>query len=66
MNQADLKIVIVGRNGQLAWEANQRFQGLGEIISVGRPELDLLDIKWVRRSYNQADDTSQCCGVYRC
>lgn len=48
MNQPDLKIVIVGRNGQLAWEANQRFQGLGELVSIGRPELDLTDIKGVR------------------
>jgi dTDP-4-dehydrorhamnose reductase len=48
MNQADLKIVIVGRNGQLAWETSQRFQGLGQIISVGRPELDLMDIERVR------------------
>lgn len=48
MNQADLKIVIVGRNGQLAWEANRRFQGLGEIICTGRPELDLMDIDGVR------------------
>ena len=48
MNQADLKIVIIGRNGQLAWEANQQFQGLGQIICVGRPEIDLLDIKGVR------------------
>lgn len=45
MNRADLKIVIVGRNGQLAWEAKQRFQGLGQIICVGRPELDLKDIE---------------------
>jgi dTDP-4-dehydrorhamnose reductase len=48
MNQADLKIVIVGRNGQLAWEANQQFQGLGQIVCVGRPQLDLLDIENVR------------------
>jgi dTDP-4-dehydrorhamnose reductase len=48
MNQSDLKIVIVGRNGQLAWEANQQFQGLGEIICVGRPEVDLLNIEDVR------------------
>jgi dTDP-4-dehydrorhamnose reductase len=48
MNQADLKIVIVGRHGQLACEANQRFQGLGEVICVGRPELDLTDIERVR------------------
>jgi dTDP-4-dehydrorhamnose reductase len=48
MNRADLKIVIVGRNGQLAWEANQRFQGLGQIICLGRPEFDLLDLNGVR------------------
>ena len=48
MNQADLKIVIVGRNGQLAWEANQRFQGLGEVICIGPPKLDLTDIESVR------------------
>jgi dTDP-4-dehydrorhamnose reductase len=48
MDRADLKIVIVGRNGQLAWEANQQFQGLGQIICLGRPEIDLLDIKGVR------------------
>jgi dTDP-4-dehydrorhamnose reductase len=48
MNRAEIKIVVVGRNGQLAWEANQRFQGLGEIVSVGRPELDLLDPNGVR------------------
>lgn len=49
MNQADLKIVIVGRNGQLAWEANRRFQGLGEVICIGRPELDLTNIEGVRK-----------------
>ena len=48
MNQADVKIVIVGRNGQLAWEANRQFQGLGQIICVGRPEFDLADIDGVR------------------
>ena len=48
MNQIDLKIVTVGRSGQLAWEAQQRFQGLGEVICVGRPELDLLNIDDVR------------------
>jgi dTDP-4-dehydrorhamnose reductase len=48
MNHADLKIVIVGRNGQLAWEASQRFEGLGQVISIGRPELDLMNIEGVR------------------
>ena len=57
MNRADLKIVIVGRNGQLAWEANQRFQGLGEIICMGRPELDLLDINGVREEIRRIKPT---------
>jgi dTDP-4-dehydrorhamnose reductase len=47
MNRSDLKIVIVGRNGQLAWEANREFQGLGQVICVGRPEFDLADIDGV-------------------
>jgi len=57
MNRADLKIVIVGRNGQLAWEANQRFQGLGQIICVGRPELDLLDLNGVREEIRRIKPT---------
>jgi dTDP-4-dehydrorhamnose reductase len=48
MNQADLKIMVVGRNGQLAWEANQRFQRVGEVVCIGRPELDLTNIAGVR------------------
>jgi len=47
MHRSDLKIVIVGRNGQLAWEANRQFQGLGQVICVGRPEFDLADIDGV-------------------
>src|SRR6476469_3352474 len=57
MNRTDLRIVIIGRNGQLAWEANQRFQGLGEIIRVGRPEIDLLDIKGVREEIRRIKPT---------
>jgi dTDP-4-dehydrorhamnose reductase len=57
MNRADPKIVIVGRNGQLAWEANQRFQGLGHVICVGRPELDLLDLNGVREEIRRIKPT---------
>ncbi|HEY2171834.1 MAG TPA: dTDP-4-dehydrorhamnose reductase [Candidatus Angelobacter sp.] len=57
MNPADLKIVIVGRNGQLAWEASQRFEGLGQVISVGRPELDLMDIEGVRTEIRRVKPT---------
>jgi dTDP-4-dehydrorhamnose reductase len=48
MNRSDLKIVIAGRNGQLAWEAHRQFQGLGQVICVGRPEVDLADTAGVR------------------
>jgi dTDP-4-dehydrorhamnose reductase len=57
MNRADLKIVTVGRNGQLAWEANQRFQGMGQIICIGRPELDLLDLNAVRDEIRRIQPT---------
>jgi dTDP-4-dehydrorhamnose reductase len=57
MNRSDLKIVIVGRNGQLAWEATQRFQGLGEIICLGRPEFDLLDLNGVREEIRRIKPT---------
>lgn len=57
MNRADLKIVIVGRNGQLAWEANQRFQALGQIICLGRPEFDLLDLNAVREEIRRIKPT---------
>lgn len=57
MNRADLKIVIVGRNGQLAWEANQQFQGLGQIVCAGRPELDLLDLNGVREELRRIKPT---------
>jgi dTDP-4-dehydrorhamnose reductase len=48
MSRTDLKIAIIGRNGQLASEANRQFQGLGEIVCLGRPEFDLLDIHKMR------------------
>jgi dTDP-4-dehydrorhamnose reductase len=48
MNRSDLKIVIVGRNGQLAWEANRQFHGLGQVTCVGRPGFDLADIDGMR------------------
>lgn len=57
MNRTDLKIVIVGRNGQLAWEANGQFQGLGQIICLGRPELDLLDLNGVREEIRRIKPT---------
>jgi len=48
MSGPDLQIVIVGRNGQLAWELRQELASLGAVCCVGRPEIDLTDLNSVR------------------
>jgi dTDP-4-dehydrorhamnose reductase len=48
MSNPDLKTVIVGRNGQLAWELKTVFSPSYPVISTGRPELDLSDLDSVR------------------
>jgi dTDP-4-dehydrorhamnose reductase len=48
MKRPDLKIGIVGRNGQVAWELREVLASLGSISCVGRPELDLNDLDSVR------------------
>jgi len=53
MKRADLKIVIVGRNGQLAWELRQVLAPLGLISTVGRPDLDLTDPDSMRKGVRQ-------------
>ena len=49
MKRSDLKIAIVGRNGQVAWELRQVLAPLGPISSTGRPELDLTDPDSLRK-----------------
>ena len=36
-----MKIVLIGKNGQLGWELQRVLPTLGEVISLGRRELDL-------------------------
>jgi dTDP-4-dehydrorhamnose reductase len=48
MKRPDLKIGIVGRNGQVARELREVLASLGSIACVGRPELDLNDLDSVR------------------
>ncbi|GLK89953.1 dTDP-4-dehydrorhamnose reductase [Pseudomonas turukhanskensis] len=45
---APLKILIAGRNGQVAQALLSSLQGLGELICLGRAELDLSDADAVR------------------
>jgi len=43
-----MKIVLFGKNGQLGWEFQRTLPILGEVISVGRDDLDLSDLNAVQ------------------
>jgi dTDP-4-dehydrorhamnose reductase len=43
-----LNIVIVGRNGQLAWELQRLLPSLGTVAAIGRPEIDLAEPDSIR------------------
>lgn len=38
-----MKIILIGKNGQLGWEFQHILQSLGEVVSFGREELNVLD-----------------------
>lgn len=46
---APLKILITGQHGQVSQELQQRLQGLGELIVLGRDQLDLADADLIRQ-----------------
>jgi len=39
-----MKIVLIGKNGQLGWEFQRRLPVLGEVIAFGRSELDISNL----------------------
>jgi len=43
-----VKILITGKNGQVGYELERSLQGLGEIVAVGRNQMDLSDLQQVR------------------
>jgi len=43
-----MKILLLGKNGQIGWELQRTLTPLGEIIALGREELDLVDEKAIR------------------
>ena len=43
-----MKIVLFGRNGQLGWEFERSLSILGDVISLGREQLDICDLDAVR------------------
>ena len=44
-----LKILITGQHGQVSRELQQRLQGLGELVVLGRDQLDLANPEQIRQ-----------------
>ncbi len=47
-----MKIVLIGKNGQLGWELQHTLPKLGEVISLGRSELDVSNLQAIETTLN--------------
>ena len=45
-----MKILLLGKNGQIGWELQRTLAPLGEVIAIGHKELDLTDERAIRRA----------------
>jgi len=43
-----MKILLIGKNGQVGWELSKQLASLGTVTALGREELDLTDLAWMR------------------
>lgn len=43
-----MKILVTGKTGQVGYELERSLQGLGEVVAVGRDQMDLSDLRQVR------------------
>ena len=50
MNSQARNILIVGRNGQLAWDLYHHLSDIGSVQCIGRPEVDLTDLDTIRNA----------------
>jgi dTDP-4-dehydrorhamnose reductase len=48
------RILLTGKNGQVGFELQRRLAGLGQVIAVGRDEMDLSDPDAIRRAVRGA------------
>ncbi len=48
-----MRILLIGKNGQIGWELQRELEGLGEITAPGREELDLCDTVQIRQIVNE-------------
>ena len=44
-----MRILLTGRNGQVGWELERSLATIGEVVALGRGELDLCDAASIRR-----------------
>ena len=47
------KILLLGRNGQLGWELKRTLAPLGDVVPLGRAELDLTDFRAIREAVRE-------------
>lgn len=48
-----MKILLLGKYGQLGWELNRSLQVLGEVVALDYPEVNLLDAKSICETVKQ-------------
>lgn len=50
-----IRIVVLGRNGQLAWELRRTLLPLGDVVALEQPELDLGDAPGLVRALDRVE-----------
>lgn len=45
-----MRILLIGKDGQIGWELQRELKGLGEITATGKQELDLCDTDRIRQT----------------
>ena len=48
-----MRIVLFGKNGQLGWEFQRILPILGEVIALGRSEVDVSDPHEIQKSLDE-------------
>jgi dTDP-4-dehydrorhamnose reductase len=51
------KIVVLGRSGQLGWELRHKLACLGQVVTIGLPEIDLKDPATLRKAVRAVEAT---------
>ena len=52
-----MKILLIGKNGQVGWELQRTLNALGEVIATDRKTLDLLNLNAIRETIRSVQPT---------